>query len=177
LADPKFRGQLVLESRGYPFNNFAPFWGMDRVLTLTNSYKAVQPIFKRGSAAVAAAVSTGEGSIGVTTIGNIEFDKSKGIPVDWVTPDEIPIAIEHAVVPKGAPHINTARLWAAWLTTEGRPMYEQLEKNGLAWPEEDSYLGKRLAQQGTKFSFVETEEQGQITLDALKQISDGYLAQ
>jgi hypothetical protein len=78
-------------------------------------------------------------------------------------------------VPKGAPHVNTARLWSVWTTTEGRPQFEQLERDGLAWPGEDSYLAKRLAELGTKLDFVETAEQGKQASDAIKAIGDIYL--
>jgi iron(III) transport system substrate-binding protein len=177
LADPKFQGLLVLEGRGYPFNRFAPTWGMDRVVELAKSLKANSPIFKTGSPTVAKTVATGEAALGVSNIRNVELDKAAGVPVDWVAPSEIPMDIEHAVVPKGAPHPNTARLWAAWITTEGRPMLEELEKAGLAWPEENSFLARRLAQYGTKFNFVETAEEAELVRQALNRVVEAYLAQ
>jgi spermidine/putrescine-binding protein len=177
VADPKFKGQLVLDSVGSPLYYFAPFWGIDRVLKVAALWKQAQPLYKKGSQAIANAVATGEGSVAVTSIGTVEFAKSKGVPVDWTTPDEIPFTIKYNIVPKGAPHINTARLWSAWITTEGRLLFEQLERDGLAWPGEDSYLSKRLADLGTKFNYIETAEQGKQTTDAQKRIGDLYLKQ
>ncbi len=175
LADPKWRGQVALNQAGSPFHYFAPFWGSDKVLELSRKLKANQPVFAKGSPGVAAAVETGQATLGVTTIGQGEFRKLKGAPVDWITPTEIPIEIEHLIIPKGAPHPNLARLWAAWITTEGQPLFEKLTKNGLAWPEDDSSLGKRLKQYGTKYRFIETREQHRIMDKTLKQIAAIYL--
>jgi ABC-type Fe3+ transport system substrate-binding protein len=164
------------DSRGYPFNNFAPFWGMERTLEVTKAIGANSPVLLRGSPSIAAAVVSGEVPIGISTVGTIEQQKASGAPVDWFAPDEIPIDFEFAIVPKGAPNVNTARLWAAWITTEGRPQFEQLEKNGLAWPGEDSLLSRRLAQLGTKFSFSTTRQDAEISAQALKLIGEAYLA-
>ena len=175
LADPKWRGQVALNQAGSPFHYFAPFWGPEKVLELTRKLKANQPIFAKGSPGVAAAVETGEATFGVTTIGQADFLKLKGAPVDWLTPSEIPIEIEHLIIPKGAPHANLARLWAAWITTEGQPLFEKLTKNGLAWPEDNSFLAKRLKEYGTKYNFIQTREQNRIMDKTLKQIAEIYL--
>lgn len=175
LADPKFSGQLVLDSGGSPLYYFAPFWGIDRVVKVATAWKQAQPLFKKGSQAIANSVGTGEGSVAVTSIGTIELNKSKGQPVDWTAPDEIPFTIKYNTVPKGAPHINTARLWSAWITTEGRTLFENLEKDGLAWPGEDSYLAKRLTELGTKFNSIETVDEAKQLKDAQKRLGDLYL--
>jgi ABC-type Fe3+ transport system substrate-binding protein len=176
LADPRFRGLMALDPRGYPFNFFAPVWGMDRVLALGRAVTANQPVFQRGSPAIVASIVSGETVLGSTSsIGDVDDAKAKGVPVDWFTMDEIPIGIEHAIVPKGAPHVNTARLWTAWITTEGRPLFEQLDGSGLAWPDEESFLAKRLKENNTKFSFVSTKEEADLTGEALQKLAEIYL--
>jgi iron(III) transport system substrate-binding protein len=175
LADPKWRGQLVVNQEGSPFHHIAPFWGIERVLELVRKLKANQPIFARGSIGTAVAVESGEASMGITTIGQAEFRRQNGVPMDWLTPSEIPIEIEHLIIPKGAPHPNLARLWAVWITTEGRPLFEKLTLNGLAWPEEDSFLARRLKQYGTKYRFIETREQSKMTVDAQKKLAEAIL--
>lgn len=175
LADPKWRGQIALSQEGSPFHHIAPFWGTERVLELARKLKANEMIFASGSRGAAASVETGEASLGATTIGQAEFRKLKGVPIDWLTPSEIPIETEHLIIPKGAPHRNLARLWAAWITTEGRALFEKLTRNGMAWPEEDSFLSRRLKQYGTKYRFIETKEQSKVTVDIQKQIVQVYL--
>lgn len=175
LADPKWRGQFVLNQEGSPFHYFAPFWGTEKVLELVRKLQANQPLFARGAPAVAAAVEGGEANLGVPTIGRADFRKLQGAPLDWLTPSEIPIEIEHLIIPKGAPHRNLARLWAAWVTTEGQPLFEKLTRNGLAWPEENSFLSSRLKHYGTKFRFTETQEQNRMTMEARNKITDMYL--
>ncbi len=43
LADPKWRGQLVVNQEGSPFHHIAPFWGMEKALELVRRLKANQP--------------------------------------------------------------------------------------------------------------------------------------
>jgi len=175
LADPKWRGQVVLNQAGSPFHYFAPFWGAEKVLELARKLKANQPVFAKGSPGVAAAIETGQATLGAPTIGQAAFGKDRGAPVDWLLPAEIPIEIEHFIIPKGVPHPNLARLWAAWITTEGQPLFEKLTKNGLAWAEDDSFLARRLKQDKTKYRFIETTQQNRIMDKTLKQISEIYL--
>jgi iron(III) transport system substrate-binding protein len=175
LADAKWRGQVVLNQAGSPFHYFAPFWGPEKVLELARKLKANQPIFAKGSPGVSAAIESGQATMGAPTIGQAAFGKDKGAPVDWLLPSEIPIEIEHFIIPKGAPHPNLARLWAAWITTEGQPLFEKLTKNGLAWPEDDSFLSRRLKEEKTKYNFIETTEQNRIMDKTLKQIAAIYL--
>jgi iron(III) transport system substrate-binding protein len=175
LADPKWRGHLVVNQEGSPFHHIAPFWGIDRVLELARRLKANQPTFARGSRGIAAALESGEANIGVTTIGQAEFRRQKGVPIDWLTPNEIPIETEHLIIVKGAPHGSLARLWAAWITTEGRPLFEKLTSNGLVWPEEDSFLSRRLKRYGTKYRFIENREQSKMTFEAQKKLAQVYL--
>jgi iron(III) transport system substrate-binding protein len=175
LADPKWRGQVALNQAGSPFHYFAPFWGTEKVLDLARKLKANQPVFSKGSPGVQAAIETGQATLGPPTLGQAAFGKDRGAPVDWLLPSEIPIEIEHFIIPKGVPHPNLARLWAAWITTEGQPLFEKLTKNGLAWAEDDSFLAKRLKQDGIKYNFIETTEQNRIMDKAVKQIAEIYL--
>jgi hypothetical protein len=68
-----------------------------------------------------------------------------------------------------------ARLWAAWITTEGRPLFEGLTRNGLVWPDEDSFLSGRIRRYGTKYVSIETKEQERVMADARQKIVQIYL--
>ena len=175
LADPKWRGQIALNQEGSPFHYLAPFWGPEKVLELARKLKANQPLFARGARGAGTLVESGEATIGVTTVEVPEYGRSKGVPVDWVAPSEIPIAVEHLIILKRAPHPNLARLWAVWITTESRPLFEKLTWKGLAWPDEDSFLSRRLKAFGTKFRFAETKEQNNTMMEVRKQIEHLYL--
>jgi ABC-type Fe3+ transport system substrate-binding protein len=175
LADAKWRNQVALNQEGTPFQYLAPFWGEARVLEIARKLKANQPIFARGAPGVAAAVESGEATLAITTVGQADFRRIKGAPLDWLTPSEIPIEIEHLIIPKGAPHPNLARLWGAWITTEGRPLFEDLSRNGLAWPDADSFLSRRLKQYGTKYVSIETKEQERVMAEARQKIVQIYL--
>lgn len=175
LADPKWRNQVALNQEGTPFQYLAPFWGEASVLEIARKLKANQPIFARGAPGVAAAVESGEATLAITTVGQADFRRTKGAPLEWLTPAEIPMEIEHLIIPKAAPHPNLARLWGAWITTEGRPLFENLTRNGLAWPDEDSFLARRLKQYGTKYVSIETKEQERLMAEARQKIVQIYL--
>jgi ABC-type Fe3+ transport system substrate-binding protein len=49
--------------------------------------------------------------------------------VDYVMPDTIPFNPLLATVPSQAKHPNAARLFAAWLSTEGMSIIEKMEFN------------------------------------------------
>jgi hypothetical protein len=36
----------------------------------------------------------------ITTVGQADFRRIKGAPLDWLTPSEIPIEIEHLITPQ-----------------------------------------------------------------------------
>ena len=175
LTSPKWKGQVALSATGGAIYHLAVVWGMEKLLDYTRKLKANQPVFASGIPAAAAALESGSANLSVSTIGQVEYLKAKGLPVDWTVPNEIPIAIEHLIIPKGAPHLNLARLWAAWITTEGRPLFEDLSKNGMVWPDEESFLSKKIKELGTKYQFAETKEQDALVLEAKKKIVAIYL--
>ena len=180
LTDPKWAGRLAVPDAGYPFNYFTsiPGWSEERMLELTRAVKGNQVIFAKGAPGVAVVLQTGEVSLGVTDIANIEYHKDRGAPLDWIVLGGTPVAPKMLTIPEGAPNMHLARLFAAWLTTEGRLMWEDITRKGLAWSEEDSLVSTRLQELGlsdSDLTFIDTAEEAEVSNQFRTRIHQIYL--
>lgn len=181
LANPKWSGRVAVANSGSPFSYLTvfPAWGEKKAVELAKSLKDNRAIIVKGSPGVAASLETGEATLGVSTVGNIELSKAKGAPVDWIIVPGVVVNPKNLAIAKGAPHGNLARLFAAWLSTQGRPLFEQLTQDGLAWPDEDSSLAKRIKQFGVGGGLLvmDTYEKEEIGQKNAQKISKIYMAQ
>lgn len=180
LANPKWAGRFAVANVGYPFNYFLslPGWNEQKLLKLVRSIRDNRAVFVKGSPGAAAALQSGEVSLAVNSVGNIEELKAKGIPVDWIALPGTILAQKTLLVPKGAAHPNLAHLFGAWLTTEGRGLYEGITKDGLAWPDENSLLATRLKQLGitsNDYVLIDTAEKDALAAKMIKSIREIYL--
>jgi iron(III) transport system substrate-binding protein len=181
LANPKWSGRVAVPNSASPFSFLAAFpaWGEKKAFELAKGVKDNRALTVKGSPAVAATLESGEATLGVTTVGNVEYSKAKGVPIDWTIVPGVVVNPKNLAVAKGAPHSNLARLFIAWLSTQGRPQFEQLTHDGLAWPEEDSSLAKKIKQAGVGGDLLvmdsyEKEEIGQKNAQKLMKI---YMSQ
>lgn len=177
LSNPKWSGRAAVADKGYPFNYFTsvPGWSEKRIFELAGKIRDNKLIFAKGSPGVAAALETGEASLGVTTVGNVEHGKAKGVPLDWFVVPGIPLVQKLITIPKGAPNVNLARLFAAWVSTEGRSLFEEVTKDGMAWPDEDSVMAKRIKELGLKLTPIDTLEKAKVGNKLRKKINKIYL--
>ena len=181
LANPKWAGRIAVANAGSPFSYLAvfPAWGEKKAVELAKALKDNGAIIVKGSPGVAATLESGEATLGVSTVGNIEFSKAKGAPVDWIMVPGVVVNPKNLAVAKGAPHGNLARLFVTWLSTQGRPLFEQLTRDGLAWPDEDSSLAKRIKQAGIggDLLVMDTYEKEEVGQKNAQKISKIYMAQ
>jgi len=180
FTDPKWAGRFAVANAGYPFNYFlsVPGWNEQRVLNLTRAIRDNRAVFVKGSPGVAAALQSGEASLGITSVGNVEEMKAKGMPMDWTALPGLVLAQKSLTIPKGAPHANLARLFGGWLTTEGRELFENITRDGLAWSEENSLLAKKLKELGLRsgdLTLIDTPEKDELAEKMLKTIQRLYL--
>ena len=181
LSDPKWAGRVAIPNSGAPFSYLAAFptWGERKAVELAKSIKGNRAITVKGSPAVAATLESGEATLGITTVGNVEVSKGRGVPVDWTVVPGIVVNPKNLAVTKGAPHLNLARLFIAWLSTEGRPVYEKVTWDGLAWPDEDSFLAKHIKQLGVggDLLVMDTYEKDEIGQKTWQKLSKIYMGQ
>jgi iron(III) transport system substrate-binding protein len=129
LAVDKWRRKLSLDARGAPFYYLlvAPGWDKERLSELVSKLTQLDAILANPSRGEE--IARGEVLIQVAGTGSVEQLKAKGAPVDFVMPDTIPFNPLLATVPSQAKHPNAARLFAAWLSTEGMSIIEKIEFN------------------------------------------------
>jgi ABC-type Fe3+ transport system substrate-binding protein len=146
LAVEKWRRKLSLDARGAPFYYLlvAPGWGKERLSTLVTKLTQLNPILANPSRGEE--IARGEVAIQVAGTGSVEQLKAKGAPVDFVMPDVIPFNPLLATVPSQAKHPNAARLFAAWLSTEGMAIIEKMEFNNRV-TDPSSSLARTLKEQ------------------------------
>jgi iron(III) transport system substrate-binding protein len=148
LADPKWKGRFGITTTGAaPFDRLALTMGDDKALELVREILKNQPLRKQGSPALGEAVIAGETGLAVVSPAYAMEGKAKrGAPVDWKPMEYIPVIALLTVVPENAPHPNMARLFAAWLATEGMAIMDEHEFLGRV-DDPATTLGKIITQQ------------------------------
>jgi iron(III) transport system substrate-binding protein len=133
VLDPRWRGKLLLEARGFGLAILASTWGEQRTLAYVEKLMANRPIIVKGATAVAEGLASGEGAIGIGAYAaRLTLYKEAGAPVDWARFGPIP-AQQVAVAPiKGGPHPNAAKLLAAyWTTAEAQQLFYDDQRYGM----------------------------------------------
>ena len=132
LLDPKWRGRFALNALGgAPFDLLSLELGEPETLGLVRGLLANRPILKSGTPAVGSAITTGEAHLGISAFITVERARRNGEPQEFRFADDyVPVLPLYVCVPEHAPHPNTARLFAAWLVTEGIPIVERLDATG-----------------------------------------------
>jgi iron(III) transport system substrate-binding protein len=134
LSEPKWQGKFAMNSQpGSPYDLLALKLGSDGVVDLVRKLLANKPVLRNGSPAVLSSLVSGEVPVALSYASGVEAQKKIGAPVDWKAYAQYtPVLPLDLYVPKGAPHPNAARLFIAWLTTEGMPLQEEREFIGRA---------------------------------------------
>ena len=129
LADPKWRGKFGVNAFFItPLDVSSYAIGQPAALDLARKIIANEPVYGRGTPAVARAVVTGETPIGFTNSGAADASIRQHEPLKYrLFADVIPVSQLHVYVPEGAPDPNAARLFAAWLVTDGVKLADTFE--------------------------------------------------
>jgi iron(III) transport system substrate-binding protein len=132
LLDPKWRGRFAINVLGgAPFDLLSLEIGEAETLSLVKGLLANRPILKSGTPAVGSAITTGEAHLGISAFVTVERARRNGEPQEFRFADDyVPVLPLYVCVPENAPHPNTARLFAAWLVTEGILIVEKLDATG-----------------------------------------------
>lgn len=133
LLDPKWRGKIAVSANGTPYDVMSAFLSVDEILAHAQALVDTQePIFASGSPAGREAVATGQATIHLgATLAAIVQLKEAGVPVDWKPLKYgLPMLSQYLAVTEHANNPNLARLFAAWITTEGQDV--MLEHEGIS---------------------------------------------
>lgn len=133
LTTPRWRGKVLLEARGLPFQLLAAKWGEAKTFDYLDRLLANQPIIIKGGTPTIEALAGGQGSVAIGTYGGraIQY-KELGAPVEWARVGPIPAMIYVVLPIKGSPHPNAARLWDAfWVTKEAQDAFWDGHRFGM----------------------------------------------
>jgi iron(III) transport system substrate-binding protein len=152
LLDPKWKGKILLEGRGFAFAVLASKWGDDKTKTFIKGLMANQPIVVKGAQAAAEGLAGAQGAISVGAYAaRIGLYKKDGAPVDWARVGPVPAQLVVLVVPKSAPHINAARLWVAfWTTPDAQAIFYQNQGYGIVSGHNLSPRGEEMKKAGVE---------------------------
>lgn len=145
FLDPRWKGRFALNVLGgAPFDLLALELGEAGSLALAQDFLSNQPVLKSGTPAVSSAITTGEAHLGISSFINVERARRRGEPQAFrFFEDYLPMMPLYICVPENAPHPNTARLFAAWLVTEGTQITEKMDASSRM-SDPDSALAKAL---------------------------------
>jgi iron(III) transport system substrate-binding protein len=145
LLDPKWQGKLAVNAFFMiPFDMMAYAVGQDATADSIRKLIANKPVLERGTPPVARAVAVGQVPLGVTTFHASARAGTPEKPQKFkLLADYIPVIAAHLYVPENAPHPNAARLFSAWMVTEGIAIAEKFELLPRA-ADANSPLGKEV---------------------------------
>jgi iron(III) transport system substrate-binding protein len=146
LLDARWKGKrLAIDPQGSSTYQHIARWDDGHVLDYSRKLAAQDPLWVGSTINVARAVARGEALVGITAIENILDLQREGEPVE-LAPTEFYPATQQLIFPvKGSPHLNAARLWTAWLVTEGIPIAAAMgQSNQRAWPDSNSDMARKL---------------------------------
>lgn len=129
LADPKFRGKIAGNAFGLsPLDFMSNGLGVDETKALMEAFVANEPILERGTAAATRAVVVGQVPMAIGLYHIAERVSTPENPIAFKFLDDF-ISVSHLYfyVPEKAPNPNLARLFAAWLATEGMAIAKTME--------------------------------------------------
>lgn len=146
LTDPRWSRKFVMSAGGTPFELMATTWGEEPTVQMLRRLAANNPILKKQGSAPEESVAAGEAPIGLGNLNGTEELKAKGAPVNWKPiGDYLPSLVVYYSVLKNAPQPNLARLFVAWLVTEGAPITEKAEFQAR-FSDPQSNIGKLVKQ-------------------------------
>lgn len=132
IADPKWKRKIAVDSQLSPLARLAPILGTEGVLQLARGLIKNNPIYTNGTVISVQKVVSGEAPLGLLALNTALGAKEKGAPIDMVHPEPVAmVATQLVFVSKNAPHPNLAKLWAAWLASEGMRQKAMVDEGSI----------------------------------------------
>jgi iron(III) transport system substrate-binding protein len=160
LLKPEWKGKkIIMDPRGNSFYLLFLEYGEKWTLDYASKLVKQDPLLVRGQPKIAKAVARGEAPFGISSVAHALRLKREGKPVDFVAM-EVAAVVPQVLVPvKNSPHPNAARLFAAWMATEGLLIEQEADFSGRAWPGSNWEMAKVLEKSGVKVVFLSNPEQ------------------
>lgn len=129
MTDPKWSGKIGANAYFLvPLDIMSLCIGEEEALKLADGLIANKPVLGKGSPAVSQFISTGQVPFGMTISLVAENAIRKGEPMKYKMYSDLVISTEnYSYVAENSPNPNTARLFTAWLATEGYKTVDPIE--------------------------------------------------
>ena len=172
LADAKWRGKVVIEDGLSPLARLLPAIGRDGVIDLAKRIVANRPIYADGQPASVAKIVSGEAPIGAAGLSAALEEREKGAPIGLIYPEPQALISQLVVyVTKGAPHPNLAKLWAAWMASEGMHAKAMIDEGAIrAWPGSPGAFGEYFTKHNLKVRRADTIAELEAANDIRKEL-------
>lgn len=172
LADPKWKGRFTIDARSFPFPLFVfqPGWSQEKVEQLVRELLKNDPLIvpaNRGDE-----VARGEVSLQIVWVRIARQLKAQGAPVDCVFMEPTPVLPVYLGVSKTAAHPNAARLFLAWLVTEGLPILDEKEFLGGQVTDPATSVGRSVKEAGTQIVTEKSSEDVKTTGTMVRRITE-----
>ncbi|WP_414472385.1 ABC transporter substrate-binding protein [Microvirga sp. M2] len=176
LLDPKWQGKMAINSAFLnPLPSLSYVIGPEATQDYASKLLRNKPVLEQGTPAVSRAISVGQVPFGITTYHAALRTMQNGEPQKFRLFDDYVFVFEgYAYVPENAPNKNTARLFLAWLVTEGVEVANRHEAIPLvSMPESDiaKLIAAQVARTNAKMAAPTSLEQIQSTVQLRQTIS------
>jgi iron(III) transport system substrate-binding protein len=150
VLNPKWRGKLIVEARGFMFAVLALKWGEDRAFGYLQKIMANKPIVTKGGTNTIEALAGGQGAIAFGAYGGIlQQYTDQGAPVNWARLGPIPAQVAVLLPLKNAPHPNAVKIWIKFFTSpEGQQILYKVQGLDTVRGRDMGPIGKRYKEAG-----------------------------
>jgi iron(III) transport system substrate-binding protein len=133
VLDPKWRGKVLLETRGSGLGVLTAKWGEDNTVAYVRKLMENRPIITKGAQGTAEALAGGQGAIAIGAYAaRLTLFKEAGAPVDWARVGPIPAQLVAIAPIKGGQHPNAAKLLAAfWASPDAQKIFYDNQRYGM----------------------------------------------
>lgn len=118
LDDPKWKGKVSVDPRGFPFNILAVSLGESGAVDYVKKLKAdVHPDLVKGSTAGLVKLSAGANAVRPAALEDVKTQLAKGAPLSFVIPEPVVVQDTLWYLTSNAPDKSAALLYAIWFTS------------------------------------------------------------
>lgn len=118
LLDPKWKGKILVETRGKQFAHLLYLWGETKFDDYMHRLAEQKLFYVNGGTTLAQSLATGEGAIAIGTYGFSVVNLARqGAPVSILPIKPVRTRLINNYVVKDSKNADAARLFAAWMAT------------------------------------------------------------